>query len=40
MGAPDMSQTNESAEEVLERNSFLDILGHFMFIEKRDEAEG
>lgn len=24
-------------EEVLERESFLDILGHFMFIEKRDE---
>lgn len=24
-------------EEVLERDSFLDILGHFMFIEKRDE---
>lgn len=24
-------------EEVLESNSFLDILGHFMFVEKRDE---
>ena len=24
-------------EEVLERDSFLDILGHFMFVEKRDE---
>jgi type I restriction enzyme, R subunit len=24
-------------EEVLQRDSFLDILGHFMFIEKRDE---
>ena len=34
---PDGYRTAYFWEEVLERSSFLDILGHFMFIEKRDE---
>jgi type I restriction enzyme, R subunit len=34
---PDGYRTAYFWEEVLQRDSFLDILGHFMFVEKKDE---